>query len=174
MRLLADGIRLKDGELVLSLKTTRREAEAGVHELKGVVARDKLLSVEIKQYREPRSLNANAYFWVLAAKLAAHLGTTKDEIYLEMLDRYGVFTHIIVKPEVVERVKAEWRTTRELGEATVNGKTGIQLMCFFGSSTYNTKEMSVLIDGVVSECKELGIETIPSDQLENLKKSWGC
>jgi hypothetical protein len=84
-----------------------------------------------------------------------------------------VNTHIVVKPHMVDKVKQEWRTVRELGEVTVNGKTGMQLQCFFGSSTYNTKEMSVLIDGVVSECKELGIETMTPDELAGLKNEWG-
>jgi hypothetical protein len=74
---------------------------------------------------------------------------------------------------VVERVKQEWRTVRELGEITVNGKTGIQLQCFFGSSTYNSKEMSTLIDGVVSECEEMRIETMQKEELESIKKEWG-
>ena len=50
--------------------------------------------------------------------------------------------------------------------------TGIQLQCYFGSSTYNTKEMSVLIDGIVYEAKELGIETLPPDELERMKVEW--
>ena len=90
-----------------------------------------------------------------------------------MLDRYGVFTHIIVKPYVVESIKREWRTVRELGEVVVNGQEGVQLQCFFGSSTYNTKEMARLIDGIVSECKELEIETMPPEKLELLKRIVG-
>lgn len=62
---------------------------------------------------------------------------------------------------------------RELGEVTVNGKTGVQLQCYFGSSTYDAKEMSVLIDGVVSECKEMGIETMTPDEIARLKSEWG-
>ncbi|MDF2537452.1 MAG: hypothetical protein K0S76_473 [Herbinix sp.] len=133
----------------------------------------KKLSIEIKQYREKRSLDANAYMWVLLQKMAELLKTSKDELYLEVLGRYGVFTHIIVKPNVVDRVKAEWRNVRDLGEVVVNGVTGIQLQCYFGSSTYNTKEMSVLIDGVVSECKELGIDTISDNELRIMKEKWG-
>lgn len=131
------------------------------------------LRVRVTQYREKRSLDANAYMWVLLDRMADVLNTTKDDLYIEVLGRYGVFTHIIVKPHVVDRVKDEWRTVRELGEVTVNGNTGIQLQCFFGSSTYDTKEMSRLIDGVVSECKELGIETTTPDELRRMKEEWG-
>lgn len=133
----------------------------------------KKLKVKVDKYREKRSLDANAYMWVLLQKMAATMKTSKEELYIEMLSRYGIFTHIIVKPHIVDRVKAEWRTVKELGEVTVNGITGIQLQCYFGSSTYSTKEMSVLIDGVVSECKEIGIETLPPDELQRMKEMWG-
>lgn len=103
--------------------------EAGIEELK-----DKKLSIEIKEYKEKRSLNCNSYLWVLLQKMADKLNTSKDELYLEMLSRYGVFTHTVVKPNVVERVKQEWKLVRELGQVTVNGQTGIQLQCYFGSS----------------------------------------
>ena len=131
------------------------------------------LSIKAVKYRRKRSLDANAYMWVLLTKIAEEIHSSKDDVYIEMLSRYGVFTHIIVKPSVVDKVKAEWRTVRELGEINVNGTSGVQLQCYFGSSTYNTKEMSVLIDGIVSEAKELGIETATPEELERMKKEWG-
>ena len=129
---------------------------------------------DLKEKRNRRSLDANAYLWVLLEKVAAAVNSDKDRVYLDMLSRYGVFTHMVVKPAVVERVKQEWRTVRELGEVTVNGQTGIQLQCYFGSSTYDTKEMSRLIDGVVSECKELGIETATPEELARIKETWNA
>lgn len=135
--------------------------------------KDKVYDAELKQHRQKRSLDANAYLWVLLDKLADKLHMGKDEVYLLMLGRYGVFTHIVVKPQLAARVKEEWRLVRELGEVTVNGQTGIQLQCYFGSSSYDTKEMSRLIDGVVSECKELDIETLTPDELDRIKGEWG-
>lgn len=130
------------------------------------------LDITIKQHREKRSLDANAYCWVLLQKLAEVLKTDKDLLYEDMICRYGVFTHIVVKPSMVERVKEEWRAVRELGEVTINGKTGIQLQCYFGSSTYNTKEMSVLIDGIVNECKDQEIETLTPEEIADMKRKW--
>ncbi len=129
---------------------------------------------DLKEKRNRRSLDANAYLWVLLEKVAAAVNSDKDRVYLDMLSRYGVFTHMVVKPAVVERVKQEWRTVRELGEVTVNGQTGVQLQCYFGSSTYDTKEMSRLIDGVVSECRELGIETATPEELARIKETWNA
>ena len=131
------------------------------------------LVIEVKPYRKRRSLDANAYAWLLLGKMAGALHTNKDEVYLLMLERYGVYTHLIVKPKVVERVKAEWRTVRDLGDVTVNGQTGVQLQCYFGSSTYDTKEMATLLDGIVSEAKALGIETATPDEIANMKSRWG-
>ena len=155
----------------ITLTTDDRRID--ISRLREATAKGKQLSVEIKQHRKLRSLNANAYLWVLLGKMAEVLRTDKDELYLMMLERYGVYTHIIVKPHVVEQVKAQWRTVRELGEVTVNGQKGIQLQCYFGSSTYDTKQMSVLIDGVVSECQELGIDTLPPDEIQMMKNQWG-
>lgn len=130
------------------------------------------LSISVDKFRKKRSLDANAYMWILLQKIAEVIHTDKWSVYLEMLGRYGIFTHIIVKPHMVDKVKAEWRTVKELGEVNVNGTTGIQLQCYFGSSTYDSKEMSVLIDGVVSEAKELRIETLPPHELERMKVEW--
>lgn len=134
---------------------------------------DKLLTITAKIFRNKRSRDANSYSWVLMQKIAEDQHTDKWSVYLEMLGRYGVFTHIIVRPGVVDRVVSEWRTVKNLGEVTVSGQTGIQLQCYFGSSTYNTKEMSVFIEGIVSECHELGIETATPEELERMKREWG-
>jgi len=163
---------LMNGHFTLTLETCEIAARKEFSQFVEWANEGKILTVKIEPYRQRRSLNANAYMWVLLSKMAEVLKTDKDSLYIEVLDRYGVFTHIIVKPEVVERVKNEWRTVRELGEVTINGKPGIQLQCYFGSSTYNTKEMANLIDGIVSECKDLDIETLPPAELQEMKDLW--
>ena len=178
VKTLASSIRLHfdendKAEITLAISMSRREAQIGVGAIKDVLASGKPLQVEIKQHRNKRSLDANGMMWSILAQMAAVLNTTKDELYLVMLDRYGVFTHIVVKPSVVERVKQEWRTVRELGGVTINGQTGIQLMCFFGSSTYDTKEFSVLLNGVISDAKEIGIDVITESEKDLLLSEWG-
>ena len=136
--------------------------------------RDKMLNLTAKIHREKRSLDANAYAWVLMQKIAEAIHIDKWSVYLMMLERYSpVFTHIIVRPEAVERVMGEWRTVKVLGPIQVNGSSGIQLQCYFGSSTFDSKEMSSFIDGIVSECKEMGIETLPPDEIERMRREWG-
>ena len=173
MKFKSNNIRLqydenRQAELVISTKEN-----ICINDLKEIIAKGKELSVEIKQHRVKRSLDSNSYLWVLLSKMATTLNTSKDELYLQLLQRYGQFTHIVVKPEVVSKVINEWKTVIELGEIVINGKVGVQLQCYFGSHTYNSKEMSVLINGVVSECKELDIETISKNELERMKSAWG-
>lgn len=133
----------------------------------------KKLRIKAVQYREKRSLDANAYLWVLLGKIATVLRADKWDIYLKMLKRYGKYTYIVVKPSVVDAVKKQWREVEELGEISVNGQTGIQLLCYFGSSTYDTQEMAVLIDGVIGEAQELEIETLPPAEIRRMKEQWG-
>lgn len=138
------------------------------------MATDKIeVTVEIKKFRKNRSLDANGYFWLIVGKMANVLHTTKDEIYLIQLERWGCYTHIVVKPNVVERVKQEWRTVRELGEVTINGHTGIQLQTFFGSSTYNSAEFAELLDGTIADAKELGISVMDESDKMLLLNEWG-
>ena len=131
------------------------------------------LKIEVSKYRNRRSKDANAYLWVLLQKMAEVLKSDKWTLYLQMLKKYGQFTYIVVKPNVVDAVRAQWRECEELGEITINGTKGIQLLCYFGSSNYDTKEMSELIDGVVREAQDLGIDTISPQELKEMKERWG-
>ena len=174
MKALAKSIRCQFDEsgrqeLVLPLVS-----KVEIAELKSAVEQGKQLDVEIKVHRNRRSLNANSYLWVLCQKLAEALLTDKDAVYLMMLERYGVCEYIIVQPKAVDKFIAEWRTVRNLGEVTLNGQKGVQLQCYFGSSTFNTKEMSILLEGVISECKEAGIETLPDEEIQRMNAEWGC
>lgn len=132
------------------------------------------LDIRVKKHRDKRSINANAYLWVLLQKIAEATHTTKEEVYLFMLQRYSrAFTHVIVKEQAVERMKELYRTCIDLGEVTVGGTKGHQLQVYYGSSTFDTKEMSVLLDGVVSECEGMGISTLTPNELQKMKEEWG-
>ena len=176
--MIANNIKIQYPEDTATMEiviTTQRSQQViqEVLKLKEIVGKGKELNVEIKQHRKKRSLDANSYLWVILNEMAIVLKANKDDVYLEMLSRYGVFTHIVVKADVVERVKNEWKLTREIGEVIINGKTGIQLQCYFGSSTYSSLEFSVLLDGVIYEAKELGIDTITKKEKQLLIQQWG-
>jgi hypothetical protein len=155
-------------ELVLPLNG--RECLLQLDEIKTATDNGKTLDVEIKPHRERRSLDANAYLWVLVGKIAEVLKTDKDAVYLMMLKRYGQYTYVIVKPDAVERTMQAWRLMEEVGK-TKDGK-GVQMLAYFGSSTYDSAEMARLIDGTVTEAKELGIETMTPQELAAIKERW--
>lgn len=132
------------------------------------------LRIEIKKYREKRSKDANAYCWVLIQKIADILNVTKWEVYLQMIKEFSnVCTYIILQnTKALETLKESYRLVEEVGEVNVNGKTGIQCRLYYGSSTFDTKEMSLFLSGIIETAKELGIETLQPHILEQMKKEW--
>ena len=130
------------------------------------------LSIEIKKYRKKRSLDANGMLWACLGEIANVLRADKWDIYLQMLKRYGKYTYICVKPNVVDSMKAQWRECEEIGKIDINGKEAVQMLCYFGSSTYDTKEFSVLLDGVISEMRELGLQPPPTEEMKRTLETW--
>lgn len=133
---------------------------------------DKDLDIEFKKHREHRSLDANAMLWACLGQIADAIHSDNWSVYLYMLQRYGKYTYVLIAPEAVDAMKSQWRETKIVGEQTVyeNGKpkTMIQMLCFFGSSTYNSKEFSRLLDGVISEMKEMNLEIPPDERTKAL------
>lgn len=131
------------------------------------------LSLEIKEWREARSLNQNAYLWTLLHKLASKLNDTSENIYRHFVRDYGVKEFICVKDEAVEELQKRW-TKQGIGwfsdilrKGKIDGTTTVIL--FYGSSTYDQKEMSNLVEAVVESCEENGIPTLTMEQFSKLK-----
>ncbi len=154
------------------LMLNERESLSSLEELK----EDKL-SIEIKKYRKNRSLDANAYMWVLISKLEEKINISKDIIYKDAIRNIGVYEVIPVKNEAVERFTEAW-TKNGLGWVCETTKSKLEgytnILAYYGSSTYNTAEMSRLIDFIVQECKQLNIETMSRTELDSLIESWGA
>ena len=130
------------------------------------------LRIKAAKYKKKRSLDANALLWHCLGEISAALRTDKWEVYLQMLKRYGKYTYICVKQNVVDAVKQQWRECEVIGEMEINGQKAVQLLCYFGSSMYNTQEFSVLLDGVISEMKEMGLETPTSQEMRRALEQW--
>ena len=130
------------------------------------------LSIKAVKYRKKRSLDANALLWSCLGQIAASLQADKWDIYLQMLKRYGKYTYICVKPNMVDSVRSQWRECEVVGNVNINGTEAVQMLCYFGSSTYNTKEFSVLLDGVISEMHEMGLEVPPSTEMKRALEEW--
>lgn len=125
------------------------------------------VDIEVKQHREKRSLNANAYERLLEGKLADSLGTSKDEIHNWMLFRYGQYLRdkdgnivFVLVPDSVDYAKDPDIHLKPTGRS--ENRNGMKY-CWFAqmkpTHDYDSKEMAILIDGVISECEELGINT---------------
>lgn len=141
-------------------------------------------SIKVTKFRQKRSLDANAYYWQLITKLAEALKISKSRTHNIVLRKYGQREYIDGSIVTVPLPDTENAENKALEADTYHlkptsqvrtGNDGIVYRTYVmlrGSSEYNTKEMSELIDGLVSECKELGIETATPDELERMKREW--
>lgn len=144
--------------------------------------KDKEYVIEIKKKSKSRSMNANAYCWVLCQKIAKELSkngyTSKEDIYRKAIKDCGHFSYVPVREDAVERYIQIWQghglgwLAEDIGECQ-NLKGYHNIMCYHGSSVYNTKEMARLIDFLVDECHQLGIQLEDSDYIQSLVKEWG-
>lgn len=116
------------------------------------------VDVTIKGLKHKRSKDANAYFWEIVGQMADKLGATKEEIYFEQLKKYGQSITVTVQ-ESVDLSRAGFKYFERIQDGVRNGVKFVAYRVFIGSSQYNTKEMSVLIDGTVQDAKDLGIQT---------------
>lgn len=138
---------------------------------------NRLYDAEIKQHRDKRSLDANNYLWALLNKLADVLHATKEELYIQKIREIGMFKDFRLTEDEAKTFRVAWE---KLGtgwptEQVDYDKDGERLVirAYYGSSTYNTKNMSRLLDSVVEDCKEQDIETLSERELSLLKEEWG-
>ena len=166
----------KTGRLRLTFEF-ESDVVASIDEIK-----DKVLRITVKQWRDKRSLNANAYYWVLLSKLAEDRKISKPRAHNTMLRDYGQVEIVggsryyvripdtdEAENDVMEREMFHLKPTSQVIEGTdgINYRTYVMLK---GSSRYDSAEMAHLLDGLISECKQLGIETATPEELERMKQ----
>ena len=125
---------------------------------------------EIKEHHEKRSLSANAYAWALIGKIADAMRKSKEEVYLTCLKDYGQSEVVSVLASI--NVKGYFKYFEEWGRGFVGEKEFIHYKVYKGSSEYDSKEMAILIDGIIQEAQNLGIETITPMEKERLINEW--
>ena len=133
---------------------------------------NKDLTITAEAYKDIRSGQANKLLWDCIGKLAKFQNKDKWVVYLEELRKYGQYTYACIKPEAVEAYKEKWRECEEIGELEINGKKAVQLLCYFGSSTYTTKEFAQLLDGVIQDLEDAGLDKPHSKELERAYEQW--
>ena len=142
------------------------------------IADGKLYDVTIKEHRERRSLDANAYAWVLLDKLAEKLQIAKTELYRSYIREIGGNSETVcVLKDAADKLCSGW-AHNGIGWLTdtlpskIDGCVNVVL--YYGSSTYDTAQMSRLINLIVQDCKTQGIETMTPQQLSALVEGWSC
>ena len=139
--------------------------------------KDRLYDMEVKEHRSKRSLDANAYAWVLIGKLADVMRIHPIDVYRQTIQDISGNSEIVpIKEEAVEQFRLAWGHNglgwicRDMGKSKIPGYRN--LMVYYGSSVYNTKQMSVLIDHLIQDCKALDIETKSEEELAALMEEW--
>lgn len=122
---------------------------------------------EVREYKQKRSLTQNAYFYVLCNEIGNALKISKDEVHLRMLKEYGQSEVFSIRSDI--DVSRYLKYYEEIGRGKVNGKEFTHYRVFKGSSEMDSLEMSILINGTVSEAEQLGIPTLTPAEIARLK-----
>lgn len=173
-RIVGANIDFRTGKPTISFEVNEKnDFKLMVDEMRGL----EKLSIEVKPFRARRSLDANAYAWVLMGKLASVLRKPKLEIYREYIREIGDNHEVVcIKNEAVDKFCRGW-SHNGIGWVTdtfpskIEGCTNVSL--YYGSSTYDTAQMSRLIDLIIFDCKDNGIPTETPDEIARLKSMWG-
>ena len=157
----------------LMLKVNHRDATAFINDMKD----GKVYEADLKEHRKKRSLDANSYAWVLLGKLANKVGLPKEDVYREFVKDVGNNYEILpIRNDAVDKWISNWQgkgigfVCDILGESKLDGYTNV--ITYYGSSTYDSTQMSKLINLIVDECKQQGIETMTPAELAMLMDGW--
>lgn len=160
----------QNDKFVISIEVNEKISQEMVEEVQNCKLR-----MILKKWKQKRSLDANGYLWVLCTEIANVISSSKEEVYEEMLQKYGVlyqdedgvYVVITLKSSIdISKVDGHWKFYHG------NGKFNAYLM-IKGTSEYDTKEMAHFLDMVVEEAKELGIQTETPDKIAEMKALWG-
>ena len=144
---------------------------------------EKDYTITIKVTPKKRSNDANSLLWVLIGKLGEKLNKSDNEVYRELIRDNGVFEILPIKQEAINAWIKQWSyrgrdkkvngwVCEDLGECR-NLPGYHYIKSYYGSSVYDTKQMSRLIDAAIQECKDNGIPTDPPNEIERIKQLWG-
>ena len=136
---------------------------------------EKEICFEIKRKGKKRSLDANAYCWVLIGKIAEKMSLPKNEVYRREIIEHGIYRVHCLQDDDVDEECADWCSFGlgfqvEKFPSKIHGCTNV--MFYKGSSYYNTQQMAKLIDGIMQDAESLGIPTITDEQAERLIGKW--
>ena len=123
---------------------------------------------EVRPWRSKRSLDQNAYYWALLNRLGQALGYPSDELHRHMLREYGVYDVFTVRADVP--LTDYFRYWDVVGSGQMDGVQYRHVRAFKGSSEMDTGEFKRLLDGVIQECRQQGIETMTPAEAARLRR----
>lgn len=138
----------------------------------------KELDIDVKQHREKRSKNANAYFHVLVNKIAGETGESDEQVKKRLVENYGAIDRdadgLLAGAKIPHTVDITkyWPYVRYVETRIENGKAFNCYLFYKHTSDMDSKEMARLIEGAISEAQELGIETDTPEELARRKALW--
>lgn len=128
--------------------------------------KDTVWDIKIEKHRNKRSSDANAYSWVLQTEIANVLRISKEEVHFDMLKNYGQRDYVSLLSNV--NIADYYTYYEEVGTFKSNGNTFKSYMIYKGTHNYDSREMSIFIEGVVQEARQLGIETLEDREINSL------
>lgn len=134
--------------------------------------RDRVLTISAKIFKKKRSIDANALFWKCLTEIAYATHQDKWDVYLQKLKAHGkCYSSAIVK-EGLEDLKQTWREIEVVGEWQEYGKTMVSVLMYPGSHLYNTQEFSHLLEDVIEDMKDLGLQPPTSEEMRRSLEAW--
>lgn len=140
---------------------------------------DKTKKYEVKEARKKRSTNANNYFWKLLQELCELQNLDTIQEYKKRVKELGIFRRIRIETKDVKTFKIMWQDKGiawfcEIADTEYIGNVEFKIVnAYYGSSSFNSKQMARLIDGVVQDCNAVGIPTKPQAEIDSLLQEWG-
>ena len=157
--LLIDTKNLENLELLLKLKEVK-------------------LDIEIKKHIEKRSGKSNRYFWELLGKACEEKRIDTLEEYKRRVKELGIFRVSRIPSQDLNTLKRIWEERGEawfceVGDTEFIGDTEFKIVfLYYGSSSFNKKQMHRLIDNLVQDCEAIGIETKSPEEIESMLKEY--
>lgn len=139
---------------------------------------DKTKKYEVKEVKKKRSTNANNYFWRLLQELCEVQNLDTIEEYKKRVKELGIFRRFRIEPKDVKTFEIMWQDKGiawfcEIADTEYIGNVEFKIIhAYYGSSSFNSKQMSRLIDNLVQDCQAVGIETKSKAEIDSLLKEW--
>ena len=139
---------------------------------------DKTKRYEVKEVKKKRSTNANNYFWKLLQELCEVQNLDTIQEYKKRVKELGIFRRFRIEPKDVKTFEIMWQDKGiawfcEIADTEYIGNVEFKIIhAYYGSSSFNSKQMSRLIDNLVQDCQAVGIETKSKAEIDSLLRSW--